>query len=399
MTALDKEVFTLAQGYFEKIRNWRREIHKHPELSFKESATAALVARELKEMGYEVATGIGGTGVTAQLGKNPTVGIRADMDALPILEDNAQDYCSQNEGVMHACGHDAHTACGLGAARILADLHQSKKAGELPTKVKFLFQPAEECTNSDGKSGATLMMNDGAIKGLSAVVGLHVFPSIPTGVIGLREGPLLAACDTFDIKVHGKGSHGAFPQDGVDAIVLASQAVQAIQTIMSRRKSALMPCVLTVGGLRSLTYAPNIVAECVEMTGTARYFHSEMSALVKEELERALGVVTAMGGSFELAYKTENPPLVNGVEMTEAVRRSAEKFIGKDHIIDPGMQMGAEDFSFYCQHTSACFIVLGARIEGDERVIHTPRFDIDENALPLGAALLTEAALEFLRSN
>ena len=397
MTVSDN-VLALAKKHFEQIRTWRRSIHKNPELSFKESATAKLVAAELKEMGYEVATGVGGTGVTAQLGKNPSVGIRADMDALPIEEDNSLDYCSQNKGVMHACGHDAHTACGLGAARILADLHASGAAGDLPTKVKFLFQPAEECTNSDGLSGASMMMKDGAIKGLSGVVGLHVFPSIPTGVIGLREGPLLAACDTFDIKIHGKGSHGAFPQDGIDAIVLASQAVQAIQTIMSRRKSALTPCVLTVGGMRSLTYAPNIVAECVEMTGTARYFHNEMSALVKEELERALGIVTAMGGSYELAYKTENPPLVNGPAMTEAVRRSAENFIGKEHIIDPGMQMGAEDFSFYCQHTSACFIVLGARIEGDERVIHTPRFDIDENALPLGAALLTQSALEFLRA-
>lgn len=409
---LTDQVKALAEKHFERVRQLRRTIHQNPELSFSESSTSKLVAKELQELGYTVKTGIGGTGLTAELAlvdakKNAkektattaVIGIRADMDALPIQEENPVAYCSNHKGVMHACGHDAHTACGLGAAMILADLHQSGLAGNLPTKVRFLFQPAEECTNDSGKSGATLMMEDGALEGLSALVGLHVFPSIPTGMIGLKEGPLLAACDTFDIKITGKGCHGAYPQDGIDAIVLAAQAVQAIQTITSRRKSALNPCVITLGGLRSTTYAPNIVAEAVELTGTARYFDPQMSTLTRTELERALGVVRALGGDFELKYKHENPPLINDPTMTEAVRQAASKLAGREQILEPGLQLGAEDFSFYCQHTKACFLVLGAMIEGDIRTLHTPSFDIDEEALKLGSAILALSTLEFLQNN
>lgn len=411
-TPLADRVKALAEKHFERVRQLRRTIHQNPELSFGESSTGKLVADELKQLGYTVKTGIGGTGVTAELttveteqrgaeksGSKAVMGIRADMDALPIEEENQVAYCSRHKGVMHACGHDAHTACGLGAAMILADLHKTGLAGDLPGKVRFLFQPAEECTNDKGKSGATLMMEDGALEGLSALVGLHVFPNIPTGMIGLKEGPLLAACDTFDIKITGRGCHGAYPQEGIDAIVLAAQAVQAIQTITSRRKSALSPCVITLGGLRSTTYAPNIVAEAVELTGTARYFDPQMSNLTRTELERALGVVRALGGDFELRYKHENPPLINDPTMTEAVRQAANRLVGREQILEPGLQLGAEDFSFYCQHTKACFLVLGAMIEGDVRTLHTPGFDINEEALKLGSAILALSALEFLQTN
>ncbi|MBX9940517.1 MAG: amidohydrolase [Candidatus Obscuribacterales bacterium] len=400
----------LAEKHFAAMRELRRTIHKNPELSFGENKTMALVASEMRRLGYAVKEGIGKTGLTAEFAEQECqtetsqrekpikskVGIRADMDALPITEDNPHDYCSTNSGVMHACGHDAHTACALGAAMILADLNKDGLLPDFGKQIRFLFQPAEESTNADGKSGASLMMEDGALEGVEALVGLHVFPNLPLGMIGLKEGALLAACDTFEIKILGKGGHGAYPEDGIDAIVLAAQAVQAIQTIISRRKSALSPCVLTLGGIRSTTYAPNIIAEAVEITGTARYFEPALHELIRSELERALAIVRALGGDYQLFYKNENPPLINDALMTDAVRQTATVLVGKENIIEPTLQLGSEDFSFYCQKTKACFAVLGAQIEGDTRNLHTPRFDIDEACLKTGAALLAGSALHFL---
>jgi amidohydrolase len=314
------------------------------------------------------------------------------MDALPIEEDPGNPCCSKVKGVMHACGHDAHTARGLGAAMILKDLFGDAQ-NKIKGGVRFLFQPAEEQTNEDGKSGATLMMEDGAIEGLSSLFGLHVFPQVPVGVVGLRAGAMLAACDTFDIKIRGKGCHGGYPQEGVDAVVLASQVVQIIQTIMSRRKSALSPAVLTLGGIKSSTYRPNIVSEEVEICGTVRYFDPALSALIKAELIRAVSIVEPLGGSFEINYINENPALINDPGMVALAQQAADKILGKDHVIEPTLQMGAEDFSFYCEKVKSCFIILGSEIEGAPRSIHTPQFDIDERALPLGAALLAECAL------
>jgi amidohydrolase len=382
----------LAQKFEERIRQLRRTIHEHPELSFHESKTAALVAKTMTELGYRVKSGVGGTGVTAEMGQAPFVGIRADMDALPIEEDPANACCSKVSGVMHACGHDAHTACGLGAAMILkelfSDAHNKIKGG-----VRFLFQPAEEQTNADGKSGASLMMEDGAIDGLSSIFGLHVFPQVPTGVIGLRAGAMLAACDTFDIKIIGKSCHGGYPQEGIDAVVLASQVVQSIQTIISRRKSALSPAVLTLGGIKSSTFRPNIVSGEVDICGTLRYFDPALSGLVKAELIRAVSIVEPLGGTYEINYINENPALINDAGMVALAQQAADKILGANHVIEPTLQMGAEDFSFYCAKVKSCFIVLGSEMEGQTRSIHTPQFDIDERALPLGAALLAECAL------
>ncbi len=389
-------VADLANKFEEKIRSLRRHLHQHPELSFHESGTAKLVAETMRKLGYAVQIKAGGLGVIAEIGdpsKGKRIGLRADMDALPIEEDSSASYCSKEDGVMHACGHDVHTACAMGAAMILADLH---KAGNLPGVVRFIFQPAEESTNEDGKSGATLMIEGGAIQNLAGVFGFHVFPDLPVGTIGLRSGSFLAACDKFDITIKGKGCHGAFPQDGIDAIVLASQAVQMIQTIISRRKSALSPCVLTLGGIKSSTYKSNIIADEVQLTGTARYFEPEVSAQIKTELIRALSVVETMGGSFELDYITENPPLVNDEDLIAIAREAALKLVDRSAIIDLNQQMGAEDFSFYCEAVPSCFIILGCEIAGDKRALHTPRFDVDEKCLALGASLLAQSALEFL---
>jgi amidohydrolase len=388
-TVLDR-----ARAMAPAISELRRKIHANPELSFQESETAKLVCAVLRKAGYDVRPGVGGTGVVAEIGSGRTIAIRADMDALPIQETNGVDYCSRNENVMHACGHDAHTACALGAAQLIAENY----AGDSPPAgcVRFVFQPAEEKVNDDGKSGAGLMIEQGAMDGAEGVLALHVFPNLPVGCIAAKDGPLLAACDSFDIKIKGAGCHGAYPQHGVDAIVVASHVVQAIQTIVSRRKSALDPAVITLGGIRSTTYAHNIVAEEVELRGTVRYFDNNLHTLLKAEIEKACRLAEALGGSYELNYVQDNPPLVNDSQLTNVVRAVARRLLGKDSVLEATLEMGADDFSFLSQHSPGCYFLLGAQIDEGPRVLHTSTFDINEEALPIGAAMLAAAALQFL---
>lgn len=377
-----------------EIRDLRRQIHSRPELSFEESETAKLVAEKLQEYGYDVKTGIAGTGVVADLGagSGPRFAIRADMDALPIVEENDCQYKSRTEGVMHACGHDAHTACALGAAKLLSEDFRAKK---FSGSVRFLFQPAEETVNDAGKSGAGLFIDAGVLEGVDALIALHVHPKIPVGVVATRSGALLAACDSFTIIVKGRGSHGAWPEDGIDAVVLASHLVQALQTIVSRRKPAIEPLVLTVGGIRSSTYRPNIVSEQVELTGIVRYFNNEMHKLARAEIEKACLITKALGGDFELKYVQENPPLVNDATMTALVKSVAVELLGNDAALEIPAVMGGDDFSFYTNKIPCCYFALGTQIPGRSFEIHTPRFDIDENALAIGSAMLAQCAHKF----
>ncbi|MGD9683683.1 MAG: M20 family metallopeptidase [Candidatus Obscuribacterales bacterium] len=394
MTASTKtragDLLERARAMYSDLIAYRRHIHSNPELSFKESKTADFVAERLREFGLSPRVGVGNTGVTVDIGEGRTVAIRADMDALPIEETNGTGYDSCNKGVMHACGHDAHTACGLGAARLLAENPPEKG------RIRIVFQPAEEDTNEDGISGATLMIRDGAFEYVEKVVALHVFPDLATGKIALRPGPLLAACDRFDIKVQGKGTHGAWPHLGVDAVVVASQMVQAIQTITSRRKSSLSPAVVTVGGIRSSTFRPNIVADSVEITGTVRFFHKETGEMIRREIASIAGMADLMGGSHELRYISENPAVQNDPAVVELVDSVATAMLGEQAVEEAHMEMGAEDFSFLSEQFPSCFICLGAQIAGDTRMLHTSTFDIDENCLPVGAALLAASALAML---
>jgi len=384
-----------AQRLAPELVRLRRHIHTHPDLSFNEHATAKLVAETLTKHGYQAKFVAGGIGVVAEIGNGTrTIAVRADMDALPIEEINQTEYCSQNNGAMHACGHDVHTACALGTAILLAEMHARQP---LPGKVRFLFQPAEELTNSEGISGATLMIKEGALDGVSSAIALHVFPSVPVGKVALKSGPLLAACDSFEIAIKGTGTHAAFPELGVDAVVMASHVVQAIQTIVSRRKSALDPAVVTLGGIRSTTFRPNIVAEEVNIVGTARYFKADLGELIKEELTRCCQIATAMGGSSTMHYIRENPVLNNDAAVTEVVRVAAQRVLGEAGIVEGTLELGAEDFSFIAAAVPSCFVFLGAEIAGDRRKLHTGTFDIDERALPLGTAVLAEAALDLLR--
>lgn len=380
-----------ARALAQKLVGYRREIHSHPELSFHENATAKLAAAAMSKLGYDVRPGVGGNGVVAEIGSGRTIIVRADMDALPIQEKNETEYTSQNAGIMHACGHDVHVSCALGAAEILAQKPPSSG------KVRFIFQPAEEMVNDDGKSGAVLMIEQGATQNAECVVALHVYPHLPVGQIAVKTGPMLAACDSFNITLRGTASHGAYPEQGIDAIVLASHVVQSVQNIISRRKSALEPAVITLGGIKSATYRPNIVADEVQLTGTARYFDRALGRLICEELHRACRIVEALGGSYEMKYVNDNPAVVNDPQITNIVRLVAARLLGKENVQESALEMGAEDFSFMTEALPGCFFFLGTGVEGKPpRMLHTPTFDINEEAIPLGAALLAESVYQFL---
>lgn len=374
----------------------RRHLHAHPELSFQETKTSAYLATKLRNLGYQVRHPVAGTGLLAEIGDGPCVGIRADMDALPINEANKTDYCSGQPGIMHACGHDAHVACAYGAAKILAHINKERR---LPGKIRIIFQPAEETVNEEGLSGASLMLREEALANLSCLFSLHVFPELPAGHIALTSGALLAACDSIRIKIIGKGAHGAFPENGTDAITLAAHLIQTIQTIVSRRKSALEPAVLTLGGMRSNTFRENILAEEVEMIGTLRYFSREQRDILVEELERCCNTLPALGGRYELQVLKETPALINHERTTGIVRQAAEKIVGLAGIHQAGKHLGSDDFAFYTSHVPACYFVLGVAIEGSPRELHSADFDIDERALPIGAAVLAGSAMLALAEN
>lgn len=392
-----QQLLELARAAKPSIVGWRRAIHSNPELSFYEKETSELVAEVLRKFGFKVTSGIAGTGLIADMGSGKTIVVRADLDALPIEESPGPEYESRNHGVMHACGHDAHVACALGSALLIA---QAFRAGQIKSgRVRFLFQPAEEMVNAEGKSGAAMMIAERALQDAEAMLALHVFPDVPMGEISIKDGQFLAACDSFDIKIRGSQSHGAYPQDGVDAIVLAAQVVQAIQNIISRRKSALDPAVMSLGGIKSTTYRHNIIAEEVAMTGTARYFDASLHSKLKDELEKACSIATILGGGYSLNYVQDNPPVINDPYITQLVRDCAADLIGAANVKPAELQMGADDFGFFSAALPSCYFFLGAEIAGDRRKIHTPTFDIDEDCLPIGTAILTAAAIKFLESN
>ncbi|NIN72332.1 MAG: amidohydrolase [Gemmatimonadetes bacterium] len=369
----------------------RRDIHAHPELSFRETRTAELIADKLKSLGYEVRTQVGVTGCIGELGSGDgrTVALRADMDALPIQEANDVPYRSQVDGVMHACGHDAHVACLLGAAMLLAE---SERSGDLPPgRVRLLFQPSEETTDEHNLSGARRMIEDGAMEGVDAVVGLHVAAESPAREVLFRAGPLMAGNDTLSGTVRGTSAHAALPHEGKDALLFAAHVVLAVQAIVARNVDPLEPAVVTFGTIEGGT-ASNILCSEVRLGGTLRYFGSEVRRTLHEELKRAFAVADAMGGEGEIEIRPGYPPLTNDARLTEIVSAAARSVVGDDDVVTADLIMGAEDFAFLAREAPGCFFWLGAGIEGDGRAHHSPRFDIDESCLPRGAAVLAAAA-------
>lgn len=389
------ELYAKAQSLASELTAIRREIHAHPELSFNEQRTAALVAERLKALGYDVRTGVGLTGVIGELGSSSgrTVALRADMDALPIQETNEVPYRSQHDGVMHACGHDAHVACLIGAAMLLAERAQ---AGALPSgRIRLIFQPSEETTDGDNVGGAQRMISDGAMGDVAAVIGLHVAADSPVGQVLFRDGALMAGNDTLVGRIRGKSAHAALPHEGIDAVTLASQVVLAAQTIVSRRIDPLEPAVITFGQISGGT-AENIVASEVRLEGTLRYFRAEVRERLHAELRRAFAIADAMGGSGSVDIRDGNPPVINDPGLNELVRSAASATLGEAEIRRADMIMGAEDFAHLAREAPGCFFWLGARIEDDPRSHHSPRFDIDERCLPRGAAVLAAAAQKAL---
>lgn len=371
---------------------WRRDIHMHPELSFEEVRTARLVADTLHAMGIEAQTGVGKTGVVARLGEGkPVIGIRADMDALPIQEANDVPYASQIPGKMHACGHDAHTAILLGVARILNEM-PDRPAGE----IRLLFQPSEETEDAEGKSGAVRMIEEGALEGVDAVIALHVASGIPSGKIRIGGGYVSASVDSFEAVIIGEGCHGAYPQYGIDPIYLLAQVINAVHGIRARRVNPVRPAVISIGSVHG-GVADNVIPDRVIIRGTIRSYDDSTREQLWAELEKALGVARALGGDFQLRIVKGYPSMINDQGVSDLIQGAAVDILGPEalHIEEPGM--GAEDFSYMTRLAPGAMFHLGAQLDSVNRPHHSPIFDLDESALPIGAAILVEAACRLLR--
>ena len=382
-----------AKNIREELVKWRRDFHAHPELGYQEVRTSLVIKEFLLKENiefYDTAT----TGICAIIrGKGEkTVGIRGDMDALPLMEKNSCDYISKNLGTMHACGHDAHTAILMGVAKILNSIKH-----QLEGNVKLFFEPAEETTG-----GARVMIEEGVLKNPSvdAVIGLHVDEKIEVGYIGLKKGVVNAASNPFTVKVKGRGGHGAHPNDCVDPVVISSQIIIALQTIVSREIAPTDAAVITIGSIHGGT-APNIIPEEVIITGVIRTMKIEDRAYVKKRLkEVAEGIALSMRGSCVIEIEESYPCLYNSDELVKVFKKSASRIIGEKNIIALDKpSMGVESFAYFAMEKPSVFYFLGSRNEkkGIIHPAHGSHFDIDEECLPIGVALQCEMTVELLK--
>jgi len=393
---LKERIRALAALYWPEVVQLRRHIHQYPELSFQEEATSRLVVETLRGYGIEVTIGVAGTGVVAHIyGEDPhskTIALRADMDALPIQEDNDVVYKSSYPGVMHACGHDVHTASLLGVARILQETRHLWKG-----TIKCLFQPGEEVL----PGGASLMIQEGALEHPAPVCifGQHVAPDLEVGKVGFRPGIYMASSDELYLTIRGKGGHGAMPHLTVDPIVVAAHIITALQQITSRAAHPAMPTVLTLGKINSVGGATNVIPDEVRIEGTFRTFDEQWRASAKEQMQRmAVGIAEGMGASCAFKIVKGYPVLKNEESLTLRAKVAAMELLGADQVVDLPIRMTSEDFAWYTQELPGCFYRLGTR---NERLnctsgVHTSTFDIDEQALELGIALMSWLAISEL---
>jgi len=391
------QIKTLAKQFAEDVVQIRRHIHANPELSFQEFETAKYVAEQLRALGIEPKEGVAGTGLTAIIkGKNPeskTVALRGDMDALPILEANDIDYKSTNEGVMHACGHDVHTACVLGAARILNELKD-----QFEGTVKLVFQPGEE----KNPGGASLMIKDGALENPrpNRMMGQHVMPYIPTGKVGFREGMYMASADEVYLTVKGKGGHAALPDKVIDPIIIASHILVALQQVVSRNADPKTPTVLSFGTIHG-GQAQNIIPDEVKISGTFRALNEAWRFEAHKRITSiAKGIAEGMGGACDVNIDVGYHFLANDEITTQTAREAAVDYLGEENIVELDLWMGAEDFAYYTHEVPSCFYRLGTGNEekGTTNGVHTSNFNIDEDAIELGIGLMAWIALNQLRT-
>ena len=379
-----------AHAITEELIEWRRDFHMHPETGFDVHRTAGIVADELEKMGYRVRRGVGKTGVVADFGEGgKLVAIRADMDALPILEQNETEYTSKIPGKMHACGHDSHTAMALGAALLL-----SKE--KINGRVRFLFQPSEETADDEGKSGAQRMAEEGAMDGVDFVIAQHVEPAMPVGTIGINAGPCSGGVDTWFATITGKGGHGAHPDQTIDPFQLLANVILGLNGIVSRRLDPFEAAVVSIGAVNG-GFAENVIPDEVKLMGTTRFTDTNVQMRIREEMKRAFEIARVMGGDYELEFIYGGPPMINDEMVSDVIAQTGGEMLGKENVHPISKTMGAEDFSEFLNLAPGAMFTLGTQKAGHEDFkLHHPEFDLDERALPIGTAMLVETAKRFL---
>lgn len=383
------QIKDIAKTLAPRLIEIRRHLHAHPELSGQEYQTAAYVAGVLSSSGLQVREGVGKTGVIGELlgSSDQCLAIRTDMDALPIVERAPLDFASRNTGIMHACGHDVHTTVGLGTAMVLSQLGVS-----FPGRVRFLFQPAEEIAQ-----GASWMIQDGAMDGVDAIFGVHVFPSIPGGSIGVRYGALTAAADDLEIVIVGESGHGARPHEAIDAIWIAAQVITTLQQAISRTQNPLRPVVLTIGKIEG-GRAPNVIADQVRLVGTVRSLHPETRANLPEWIEQIVAnVCQSYGASYQVNYRPGVPSVQNDSTMTQILETAAKEAWGSDRVqilLEPSL--GAEDFSLYLEKAPGMMFRLGVgHADQPNYPLHHPQFSVNESAILTGVVTLAYSVCRY----
>ena len=385
-----------SEQYFAEVQAIRHHIHAHPELSFEEHETSTFIAGELMKLGIPFFAGMAGTGIVALIAGNDPgskcIALRADMDALPIQEDNNAEYKSQNAGIMHACGHDVHSSCLLGAAHILNDL-KSEWAGT----VKLIFQPGEE----KHPGGASLMIADGVLENPKpqAIFALHVYPHLPSGTAGFRGGQYMASADEIYITINGKGGHAALPQQTIDPIAIAALVITGLQQVISRKGNPLIPSVLTFGKIQG-GFATNVIPDKVEILGTFRTMNEKWRYEAHQWIKDFIHQTCAgYGATASVEIPAGYPSLFNDPALTAQAEGWAKEYLGDEQVHELDMRMAGEDFSFYTHHVPGCFFRIGTNKDGKEFTapVHNARFDIDENALKTGMALMAWCAINALR--
>lgn len=396
-TSIIDRIKQSANEFSTQLIEIRRHLHTHPELSFEEKETAKFIATQLDKLGITYQKDIGGHGIVGLIkGNNPdqqTIALRADIDALPIQEKNNVSYCSVNEGKMHACGHDVHTTCLIGALKILNEIKDNFEG-----QIKFIFQPAEEKL----PGGASILIQEGVLENpkVEKIFGEHVLPQLETGKVAFRSGISMASCDEIFITIKGNGGHGAVPNLAIDTVLIASHIVIALQQIVSRNANPIMPSVLTIGKFIA-NGATNVIPEEVKMEGTFRTFDEKWRAEAKIKIVQiATSIAESMGAEIEIEIAHGYPFLKNDEDITKNAIANAKLYIGEENVEELPIRMTAEDFSYYTQVVPACFYRLGTgNIEkGITSSIHTPTFDVDENCLEIGAGLMAWLAFSELNN-